>query len=95
MFKKNSLAFGASLGAVLPVLLYMILQEGFTVERNGISVPRFDQATSLVLSIAVNLIPFSRYMKKPEYEQTGKGILLVTFIYGAVFIFLKFFKEAN
>lgn len=95
MFKKNSLAFGASLGAVLPVLLYMLLQEVITVERNGVTLPRFDQATSLVLSIAVNLIPFSRYMKKPEYEQTGKGILLVTFIYGAVFIFIKFFKEAN
>lgn len=93
MFKKNSLAFGASLGAVLPVLLYILLQEGITVERNGVTLPRFDQATALVLSIAVNLIPFSRYMKKPEYEQTGKGILLVTFIYGAVFIFIKFFKE--
>jgi hypothetical protein len=34
-------------------------------------------------------------MKKPEYEQTGKGILLVTFFYAAVFIFIKFFKEAN
>jgi hypothetical protein len=95
MFKRNSLAFGASLGAVLPVFLYVILQEAFTVERNGITFPRFDQATSLVLSIAVNLIPFTRYMKKPEYEQTGKGILLVTFFYAAVFIFIKFFKETN
>jgi hypothetical protein len=32
-------------------------------------------------------------MKKPEYEQTGKGILLVTFAYAAIYIFLKFFKD--
>ncbi len=94
MLKRNSLAFGASLGAVLPVFLYIILQELFTVEHNGINTPRFDQATSLVLSMAVNLIPFTQYMKKPEYEQTGKGILLVTFIYAAVYIFIKFFREA-
>jgi hypothetical protein len=94
MFNKNSLGFGASIGATIPLLLYIIIQEVFKVERNGIMVPRFDQATVLVLSIAANLIPFSRYMKDPRYEQTGKGILLVTFLYAAIYIFLKFFKEA-
>jgi hypothetical protein len=93
MFRKNSLGFGASIGAVIPLLIFLLIQEVFQVERNGIMVPRFDQATILVLSIAANLIPFSRYMKDQRYEQTGKGILLVTFLYAAIYIFLKFFKE--
>ena len=94
MFRKNSLGFGASIGAIVPLLIYVLIQEVFFVERNGMMVPRFDQATVLVLAIAANLIPFSRYMKDQRYEQTGKGILLVTFFYAAIYIFLKFFREA-
>lgn len=93
MFKRNSLAFGATLGAIIPLSVYLIFQELILVERAGQMVPRFDQPTSLVLALAVNLLPFSRYMKNPNYEQTGKGILLVTFFYAAVYIFLKYFQE--
>jgi hypothetical protein len=93
MWNKNSLPFGASIGAIIPVIIYFLIQEFAKVEREGVMVSRFDDATVLVLAIAANLIPFSSYMKKREYEQTGKGILLVTFAYAAIYIFLKFFKE--
>jgi len=94
MLNKNSLAFGASIGALLPLAFYMLFQEVFLVERNNEMVPYFDQPTSLVLALAVNILPFSRLMKNEKYEQTGKGILLSTFLYAAVYVFLKFFKEA-
>ncbi len=93
MLNRNSLAFGASIGALLPLAFYLLFQEVVLVERNGLQVPLFDQPTSLVLALAVNILPFSRLMKNERYEQTGKGILLSTFLYAAVFVFLKFFKE--
>ena len=93
MLNRNSLAFGASIGALLPLAFYLLFQEVVLVERNGLKVPLFDQPTSLVLALAVNILPFSRLMKNERYEQTGKGILLSTFLYAAVFVFLKFFKE--
>jgi len=93
MFKRNSMAFGAMLAAVIPAILFLLIEELFTVKQNGMDVPRFDEATILVLSIFVNIIPFSYYMKHAEYEKTGRGILLVTFIYAAIYIFVKFLRD--
>jgi hypothetical protein len=93
MFKRNSLAFGAMLAAVIPAILFLLIEKLFTVERDGVDVPRYDEATILVLSIFANILPFSYYMKHAEYEKTGRGMLLVTFIYAAIYIFVKFIRE--
>lgn len=93
MFKRDSLAFGVTLGALIPLGVYLLLQSVET-ERAGLVVPRFDPASSLVLALAVNLLPFSILMKKPQFEQTGKGMLIATFAYAAIYIYLKFFLKA-
>jgi len=93
MFKRNSMGFGAMLASIIPAALFLLIEYVFTVERNGIEVPRFDEATILVLAIAANILPFTYYMKHPEYERTGRGILLITFIYAAIYIFVKFLRQ--
>lgn len=93
MFKKDNMAFGATIGAIIPMVIYLLITEVFTKEINGEQVSRFDEGTVLVLSIVANLIPFSYFMKRPQYEKTGKGVLLVTFLFAAVYIFVKFIKE--
>ena len=93
MFKKDSLAFGATIGAIIPMVLYLLITEVFTKEIDGEAVSRFDESTVLVLSIVANLIPFSYFMKRPQFENRGKGVLMVTFLFAAVYIFVKFIKE--
>ena len=87
------MGFGAMLASIIPAALFLLIEYVFTVERNGIEVPRFDEATILVLAIAANILPFTYYMKHPEYERTGRGILLITFIYAAIYIFVKFLRQ--
>ena len=93
MFKRDNFAFGCMIGAVLPIVVYVLLQEFVTVTLNtGKTEPRFDDATNLVLSLVTNLIPFRQYMQKGNYEKTGKGILLMTFVYALVYVYIKFYN---
>ena len=92
MFKRDNFAFGTMIGAVIPILVFLFLQEFVTIKlNNGETEPRFDDATNLVLSLVFNLIPFRQYMQKGNYEKTGKGILLMTFIYAMVYVYIKFY----
>lgn len=88
MLKKDNMAFGAMLGAIIPVIAYFLL-ELLTVTRGGVKMPMFSEGTIMVLSIFVNIIPFRQYMVKLKYDKTGRGILLVTFIYAFVYLFTK------
>lgn len=90
MFKKDNFVFGILLGTIIPLLVYVFLEEVVTIEVNGKTQPRFDQATNLVLALVANVLPFRQYMQKGQYEKTGKGILLMTFIYAMVYMVIKF-----
>ena len=85
MFKKDHLAFGAMIGAIIPVIIYALLD---LITYNSGTVKLFDDRTKMVLGIAANMLPFRQYMIKLKFEQTGKGILLVTFIYAFVYLFV-------
>jgi hypothetical protein len=87
MFRKDHLAFGAMIGAVVPVVIYLLL-ELITFKNGGVDQPVFDEKTRLVLAIVANMLPFRQYMLKMKLEQTGKGILLVTFIYAFAYLFV-------
>jgi hypothetical protein len=91
MFKKDNFILGLLIGALLPMIVYLLLEEFAVVTLyTGKSVPRFDPASMLVLSLVANILPFRQYMQKGTYEKTGKGILLMTFIYAGVYVYLKF-----
>lgn len=87
MFKKDHLAFGAMIGAVLPVIVYSLLEQ-ITFNSSGTDHALFDDKTKMVLAIVANMLPFRQYMLKMKFEQTGKGILLVTFIYAFIYLFV-------
>jgi hypothetical protein len=90
MLKRDNFVFGLLIGTVLPLLLFIFLEEVVTVDVLGQSQPRFDKATNLVLALVANLLPFRQYMQKGHYEKTGKGILLMTFVYALVYVAIKF-----
>jgi hypothetical protein len=55
MFKRDNFAFGTMIGAVIPILVFIFLQEFVTIKlNNGETEPRFDDATNLVLALVFN-----------------------------------------
>ena len=90
MFKKDNFVFGLLLGAIVPLIIFTLLEELVTIEINGETQPRFDRATNLVLSLVANALPFRQYMQKGHYEKTGKGIHLMTFVYAIIYMVIKF-----
>jgi hypothetical protein len=92
MFKKDNFAFGTMLGSGIPILFYLIFSAINKAMELKLQRIIFEQNTIFVLCIVANLIPFRQYMQKGYYEQTGKGILLVTFIYAFIYMYVKFLR---
>ncbi len=88
MLKKDTNLLGVLMGIFLPVMFY-----GFLFLINLLVLSIFDlnfiikQSTLQLISIFINLFPLRYYFVKLKYEKTGRGILLVTFMY-LVFYFL-------
>ena len=85
--KKNTLTFGLMLGSLVPVLIFLILSSVNQITRAGETKDLFDENTLYVLSIFFNILPFRIYMVNLKFDNTGRGILLVTFIYAGLFVF--------
>lgn len=73
----------------MPVVFYLIilavmLQWGTVSE--GIYLLK--SSTMMLLALFSNLISFRYYMVNLKYDRTGRGILLVTFLYAGVFFYL-------
>ncbi len=89
MLKKNNLFLGIGLAAVAPALSFMVLY--FLNDlfqhwlRDGQMILTLD--TMLMTAIFLNLFIFMPYLKTNQYERTGRGVLLVTFV-GVVVLFL-------
>jgi len=90
MLKRDNFVFGLLLGTIIPLLIFVFLEEVVTITVDGETHPRFDRATNLVLSLVGNVLPFRQYMQKGHYEKTGRGILLMTFVFAIVYMVLKF-----
>ncbi|HOW26720.1 MAG TPA: hypothetical protein PK711_13760 [Bacteroidales bacterium] len=89
MLSRDSFPLGALIGAIAPGIflgiLYLInlLIEKFIVHQLYI------RLNSLVLvSITLDLIIMRYYFVKLKYDRTGRGILVVTFIYMMLFFIL-------
>lgn len=88
-YKKNSHFFGGLIGLVFPLLVYFlliliayVLNAVFSIETSAY----IDKMR--LISIVVNLILLRYYFVKLKFELTGRGILLVTFIYVLVYFWV-------
>jgi hypothetical protein len=88
--KSNNFLTGAVIGLIIPLpaafifaLLTRLLQLSFHIFTS------VRMADMFLLGLAINLIVMRYYIRKLKLENTGKGILVVTFALVAVFfIFL-------
>jgi hypothetical protein len=84
-FRRDSMWLGLILGGILPVILFGILyliSVVFAPEGKDylIKLP-----TVILISIFPNLFTLRYYLVKLKYDRTGRGILLVTFVFAIVY----------
>ena len=90
LLNKNSHVFGGIIGLILPVLGFLLVYGIITmVEMLTGYVLIQDISKIKILGIAFNLWPIRYYFINKKYELTGRGILLVTFIYVVVYFWLQ------
>lgn len=82
MFNRNSLWFGILAGIVMPLALYGLLFAllFFYNEFSG-SPLVYNENLLQLISPVINLFLIRYYFVSKKYDETGRGILLVTFIY--------------
>lgn len=82
MFNRDSMWFGILLGILMPLLVYALLYGALYIYR---LVPgpvlQFDESILQLISVVVNLLFIRYYFVNKKYDETGRGLLLVTFIY--------------
>ncbi|MCD4681486.1 MAG: hypothetical protein K8S00_13970 [Bacteroidales bacterium] len=90
MLKKNFFLFGLIMGLVLPVLAYIVLYYGgvLLIKLTAWEI-KLDKDNILLISIFVNLFPMRYYFVSLKYENTGRGILAVTFVLGILYFIVR------
>lgn len=93
MLKKDNLAFGLLIGAILPCFLFGLLSIiALWVEPGTSLALLFEQNRMLLLSIFINLLPVRLYFVNWKLDKTGRGVLMMTFILMvSYFIFIRYF----
>ncbi len=87
IFYRNNLWFGALLGALIPLVTYFALDAGIEASKDDSGVRYLDEGTVQVVSIVFNVFLFRWYMLTLKFDETGKGMLLSTFIYAFFYVF--------
>ena len=96
-FDRNSIWFGILVGAISPTILFFIFRElvyYITLWTKPVLLQAYHQtlisdATAFLIAIFFNIVFFRKYLKKPEYEMTGRGVMVITMILTFVFIAIK------
>jgi hypothetical protein len=70
---------------VLPVIFYFLI----TLISGFFSTKPLKESTIQLLALAVNLIPFRYYLIRVKADKTGRGILLVTFVFALVYFYFN------
>lgn len=92
MFKKDNTPFGFALGILAPLVVFIVLYLiFFLIVRLGNIEPFMRQDNLAILSLAMNFILIRYYFNRLKFQETGKGILLITI--GLIMIFFLFIRE--
>ena len=82
MFNRNSVWFGALIGILMPLILYALLFGALELYHKLAEAPlAFDENILQLISPVINLFFLRYYFVIKKYEDTGRGLLLVTFVY--------------
>jgi hypothetical protein len=91
MLKKDSWILGIALGVLLPVLIYALIYYGvrwYASINETFHFQLVKQSTLQLAGIFVNMFTFRYYMVNLKFDKTGRGILLATFVFAGIFIYM-------
>ena len=89
LLKKNSFLLGIITAAIAPIILYFgldLINDALHNHYNK-SLPSH---SLMLISIFMNLVIFYTYIHKPNYDKTGRGVMISTFLYTFAYIFWRF-----
>lgn len=82
MFNRNSLWFGVLIGILMPMGLYGLLYGTMIIYNQSATDPLvFDLSLLQLISPVINLFLIRYYFVNKKFDETGRGVLLVTLIY--------------
>jgi len=83
LFNQDNLLAGTVIGVIAPWICFGILYLLNMLFRDVIlKMPvLITTSTLLLISIVVDVFIMRQYMVKYKYEKTGKGLLVITFVY--------------
>ncbi len=90
MLKKDNWLLGVIIGIIVPAIIFVVLYLIINITGPGYTnIPILKPKNIPLVGIFFNMIPFRYYMVNLKYDNTGRGILLVTIVYAILFFFLK------
>ncbi len=92
MFKKDNTPFGFFLGIMAPLAVFIVLYLiFFLIVFIGNIEPFMRQDNLVMLSLAINFILIRYYFNRLKFQETGKGILLITI--GLIMLFFLLIRQ--
>ena len=95
ILRKDSMLLGIVLGVCLPAICFGILFTISTVFAPQDKEYLIKLSNIILISVFSNLFTIRYYLLKLKYDKTGRGILLVTFVFAiAYFAAYQYFFKA-
>ena len=87
--KKDNVWFGAAMGLVVPLVVFTIVYfiDMYLSDMQHVRTVIKD-ATKFLIAVFFNLILFRIYMVNWKMDQTGKGLLGITFVLAILYVIL-------
>ncbi len=90
--KKDSYLLGFGLATVTPVVVFFVLTWLVNVLSakftQGIPLIRFHNI--ILVSIFLNMLIFGSYINKSQYDKSGRGIMVVTFVMTGIYFIWRY-----
>ena len=92
IFKKDSFILGGVLASIAPAIVYLILSTLVDVlsEKYTQGIPLITEHNIILVSVFLNMLIFTTYIHKAPYDKTGRGVMLITFIYTVIYFIWRF-----
>lgn len=90
-FNRNNIWFGLGLGIIIPMIMYALLMLLIDILSNHFTfgIPLISVINRQLIAVFLNLFIFKSYLIKKEYEMTGRGVVIATFLYTLVHFYLR------
>lgn len=88
LFKTNNIYVGIAMGVITPLLSFLALYYGNIALEEAFDRILLKSNTIVLTSIFLNLFIYLRYILKDDYDRTGRGVLLITFVLVVIYVLI-------